>query len=146
MNDPYIALWFVISAIMFIIEASTFNLITIWFAIGALGALIATALGYSVGIQVSVFFVISGILIAVLMPFARKTLSVRKQATNADRIIGAQGIVVEKIDEVTGTGQVKVMGGTWSAKTSDGSKFDVGDRVDILKIEGVKAVVAKRSE
>lgn len=144
MTDPYAALWIVIAAVLILIEAATFNLVSIWVALGALAALVVAKLGYSLGLQIGVFFVVSLVLLAFTIPLTRRFLKPKKEATNADRIVGADGIVIEDIDPVNGTGQIKVMGGVWSARASDGSSILKGEHVKVVSIEGVKAIVIKK--
>lgn len=143
MHDPYVALWVACTVIMAVIEASTFNMITIWFSAGSLGALIVTLCGGSFGLQVFVFFLISAILLASLMPIAKKAMQTKKQATNADRIIGADAQVTESIDGITGKGQIKVMGSIWSARCET-ENIPEDTIVTVDRIEGVKAIVKRK--
>lgn len=143
MHDPYVAFWVVCTVVMAVIEASTLNMITIWFAAGSLGALIVTLCGGSFGLQLFVFFAVSAILLATLMPIAKKAMQAKKQPTNADRIIGAEAKVTEAIDSITGKGQIKVMGSIWSARCETES-IPENTIVTVERIEGVKAVVKRK--
>lgn len=140
-----IVVWAAILLGMLYIEATTVALLTIWFAFGALAALICALFGLSFGIQVAVFCMVSGLLLAFLLPHARRKMEVRKTATNADRIIGAEGIVTEMIDEVQGTGQVRVLGAVWSARSAQGITIQTGEKVVVESISGVKAVVSRKA-
>ena len=88
------------------------------------------------------------LVVAIVCLLAVRPLAVRytvpkKAATNADRTIGAQGVVVETIDNIAAQGQVKVRGAVWSARTAaDGTVLPEGTHVQVLRIEGVKAIVA----
>lgn len=73
--------------VMLITEAATQSLVSIWFAIGALAALLAAVFGCTLPVQTAIFFFVSGILMAFLLPVARKKLAQVKTATNADRIL-----------------------------------------------------------
>lgn len=139
----HIALWAILMVLMLVIEASTAALLTVWFAFGALAALVSAFLGASLGVQIAVFFIVSGLLLAFLLPYARRKMDEKKTATNADRIIGAEGIVTEEIDEVQGTGQIRVMGAVWSARSQSGISISAGEKVKVEAISGVKAVVSR---
>ncbi len=141
--ELYIALWAVLMVLMLVIEASTAALLTIWFACGALAALVFALFGANFGVQVAAFFIVSGLLLAFLLPYARRKMAEKKTATNADRIIGAEGIVTEEIDEVQGTGQIRVMGTVWSARSQSGISIPTGTKIKVDAIEGVKAVVSR---
>ncbi len=141
--ELYIALWAIIMVLMLIVEASTAALLTVWFAFGALAALIAALLGATFGVQIAVFFLVSGLMLAFLLPYARRKIELKKTATNADRIIGAEGIVTETIDEVQGTGQIRVMGAVWSARSQSGISIEIGAKIKVDAIQGVKAVVSR---
>lgn len=93
-------------------------------------------------IQLSVFVISSTALIFLTKPFVNKlTKKDRKIATNAYSIIGKKGIVLQDINETHGIGQIKVAGEVWSAKTTDGATIEKGTQVEVVKIDGVKAVV-----
>ncbi len=139
----YLVAWAAVMIVMLVIEAVTFNLLTIWFAVGALAAIIAAALGASFPLQMSVFFVVSGVLLMSLMPYMRRRTAAKHTATNADRIIGCEAVVTEEIDGISGTGQINVIGSIWSAKSEDGAKIAKGEHVIVNEITGVKAVVSR---
>lgn len=136
-----IGIWVVLMVIMLVTEAATQSLVSIWFAAGALSALLAAVFGASLPIQTAVFFFASGILLAFLLPFAKQKIETVKTATNADRIIGKTGVVTETVDSTAGKGQIRILGGIWSAKTADGSILSEGTEVIVEEIAGVKAVV-----
>ena len=134
--------WLGLMIILGIIEASTINLVSIWFIISGLLALILSFFTDNFIIQFGIF-VIVGI---ILMLTTRKTLEkilIKKEKTNLDRIIGMKGVVTEEIDELI-IGEVKVDGKRWSAISK--SKLKVGDVVRILKINGVKLEVERWEE
>ncbi len=139
-----IGIWAVLMVVMLALEAATQSLVSIWFAAGALAALLGAALGASVPVQVSVFFFVSGLLLAFLLPYLRQKMETKRTPTNADRIIGAEGIVTEKIDAVEGTGQIRVMGTTWSAASKGGEVLPEGVSVLVKDIQGVRAVVERK--
>ena len=122
-------------------EAISVGLTSIWFAAGALAALIAALLGGAMWIQLTLFFAVSLLCLAAVRPLAKKHLNDKVVPTNADRVIGAEAQVTEDIDNIHGKGAVIVRGMTWSARSEDDSAIAAGTRVRVLRIEGVKVFV-----
>lgn len=143
---PLPALWLIIAVVLGVIEASSLNLITLWFAIGAVAAMISALFGIPFIYQVVIFIMVSALLLYFTKPLIKKFLYVRKEKTNADRIIGDKGIVVERIDPVNGTGQVKIGGQIWTARSTDDEVIELGELVDVQDISGVKVFVKKSSD
>ena len=123
-------------------EAVTVGLTSIWFALGSLGALIVSGLGFGFWPQFITFVALSAVAMALLRPIAQKLLKPNYSATNADRVIGTTGLVTEEIDNIAGKGLVNLAGQIWSARSSqtDGS-IPAGQEVRVLKIQGVKVIV-----
>lgn len=138
----YPHIWIALSVIFLIIEAFTLGLTTIWFAAGALIAMIAALVGLSVTWQILIFLVSSFIIIYFTRPFVKKMLKVGKEKTNAQSLIGEIGIVTEDIRPLE-TGLVKVSGQTWTAKCKTKETIEYNTRVRILGIEGVKLIVER---
>ena len=93
-------------------------------------------------LQLSVFVIVSTLLIFLTKPLAKRLARKDKStATNAFSIIGKKGIVLQDINETVGVGQIKVAGEVWSAKTTDGGTIEKGTQVEVVRIDGVKAVV-----
>ena len=135
--------WLVLLIVFAVGEAATVGLTSIWFAAGALGALITSTLTENLLIQIIVFLALSLVTLLLVRPLARKYFIPRRVATNADRILGQEGIVTEDIDNLEAKGQVKVSGTVWSARSQrDEVPIPAGTRVRILRIEGVKVFVA----
>jgi membrane protein implicated in regulation of membrane protease activity len=146
MADPYIVLWIFVMVCAVVLEASTMSLVSIWFAIGAIVPIITAKIGFGIYAQTVGFLIASGLLVAFMMPLTRKYIKSKNNPTNADRIIGAEGVVIAGIDEMEGTGQIKVMGAVWSAKCEDGKILKEGTRVTVKRIEGVKAIVEEKKQ
>lgn len=133
--------WAVTLAVLLIIEAATAQLVTIWFAAGALVSLIAAAIGTPIWLQLLLFGVVSGITLAVTRPLVRKVTKRKPESLNAERCVGDTAIVTEKIDNIEAKGAVKVGGVVWSARSLSGSVIEEGEKVIIEKIDGVKLIV-----
>ena len=135
--------WLIVMVVMLIIEAATTALATVWFAAGALVAMIMDLCGAPHNLQIIVMAAVSVVTFVICMIWIRPKLeSLRRakiQRTNADRLIGMEGVVIVPVNPVEGKGQVKVEGQVWSAK-SEGA-IEEGTTVKIRAIEGVKLIV-----
>lgn len=135
-----IFLWLALFVVFLIVEAGTVALVSIWFALGALAALVSCALGAEMWLQITVFLVVSLVLLALLWKRVRNKLTTTK--TNVDSMIGAEGYVTEAIDNLSYTGRVKLGGITWAARSTSGAGIPVGTLVKVERIEGVKVFVS----
>jgi len=122
--------------------ACAIHLISIWFAVGALTAMVAAMLSAPVWLQVGLFLVVSGVLLAALWPVTRKFLNPKLTATNIDSVIGSAGMVTEAIDNVAAAGQVKLGAMYWTARSTSGEPICQGTVVKVDRIEGVKVFVS----
>ena len=113
----YAVYWLIALVVLLVIEAATLGLATIWFAGGALIALIAAMCGAGFVIQMVCFLVVSLILLIFTRPVAVRFLNKDTLKTNVDRVIGMEGIVAEEISNLAGTGKVSLGGNTWTART-----------------------------
>ncbi len=139
----YLFIWLGLTAVFLLIEWATYTLSTIWFAGGSVAALLVACFWPdAIVIQAGVFVVVSGLLLVLLRPLARKRLQARRTNTNADRMLDLVGIVAEEIDNVSASGVVQVGGQTWSARSVTGDVIPKGTRVKAQRIEGVKLIVA----
>ena len=136
-------IWLIVFVVMLIIEAATTALATVWFAAGALVAMIMDLCGAPHNLQIIVMAAVSVVTFVICMIWIRPKLeSLRRanvQRTNADRLIGMEGVVIVPVNPVEGKGQVKVEGQVWSAKSD--SAITEGTKVKIRAIEGVKLIV-----
>ena len=133
--------WIILAGIFFIIEMATVGFLVFWFGIGSLIAMIVSIFTSNLAIQTAVFVFSSTLLLFLTRPFVNKFTKKDDVQTNAYSIIGKKGIVVKSIDPIAGKGQVKIGTEVWSAKSSDDSKIEKGLEVEVLEIDGVKAVV-----
>ena len=138
--------WLVLMIIFIVIEAATVGLASIWFAIGALAALISAYFGAVMWLQIVWFLVISAVTLYFTRPLATKYINAKKEATNADRVIGSSAVVTEIIDNLAGTGSVSVGGKFWTARSEDGGVIPSGAFVTVGSIEGVKLIVAAQAQ
>ncbi len=140
--DIWPLVWFVLMVICLIIESETVSLVSIWFAGGALAALILSLFSLSPVVQIVVFLLVGGALLAALRPFAKRHFSHKLTATNVDAIPGKTATVLMEIDNLAETGQIKLGGLEWTARSTSGRPIPAGTIVVVDRIEGVKAFVS----
>lgn len=133
--------WLVLLVAFLVVEAATVTLVSLWFAAGALLALLASLLGAVVWLQVAVFLAASAVALAALRPVAKKFIHPKVTATNVDAVIGSTGLVTVSVDNVTAAGQVKLGAMVWSARSTSGDPIPQGTLVRADRIEGVKVFV-----
>jgi membrane protein implicated in regulation of membrane protease activity len=122
------------------------HLVSIWFALGTVAALVVYMLSGPVWLQVLVFAVVSGALLVALWPLTKKFLTPHLTATNIDSVIGSTGRVTAAIDNTQAQGQVKLGAMEWTARSSSGEPIAEGTLVRVDKIEGVKVFVSLAEE
>ena len=134
--------WIFLAIVLFIIEILTSNLVTIWFAAGALVTGIFSLFVKDTSIQIIIFLIVSTLSLILTKPVVKKLKS-KIVPTNLDRVIGKIGIVTEDITKLE-PGEVKVDGKKWSAIST--KKITKGSKVEILAIDGVKLKVKEVEE
>lgn len=135
------AVWLILLVVLVAGEAITVGLTFIWFAVGAMGGLLTAVLGGEIWLQVVVFLLLSALTLILVRPAAAKLLTPGISPTNADRVLGQIALVTEEIDNIAETGQVKLFGQVWTARSENGDVIQAQTRVRILRIEGVKVFV-----
>ena len=134
-------IWLALMVVFLIAEALTVSMVSLWFAAGAVVALLLSLLHLQVWVQVVLFFVVSGVQLACLRPLVRRHVAPKIVPTNVDAIVGTRGIVTAEIDNVCAAGQVKVNGMEWSARSTTGEIVPEGALVRVERVEGVKLFV-----
>lgn len=134
--------WFGFTVAFLVAEAATVTVVSLWFAAGALAAMAAALLGAGTGLQIGVFLAVSAVALTALRPLVRKFLTPKLTATNIDSVIGTVGMVTGDIDNIASSGQVKLNGMEWSARSTSGDPIPAGTRVCVDRIEGVKVFVS----
>ena len=134
--------WLLLLVVFLAAEAATVSMVSLWFAVSALVALLVALLGGPGWLQGTLFLVISAVLLALLRPLVKRYVTPRITATNVDSVIGSTGLVTTAIDNVSAVGQVKLGAMEWTARSTSGQPIPVGTRVRVDKIEGVKVYVS----
>ncbi len=134
-------IWFIAIIVFLILEAVTYQLVSIYLAIGAVGGLVTYMLGFDFIPQMMVFLVLSIILLCLLRPISVKAMKNRTLKTNADSLIGEKVYITKDVNNIEGSGEGRVNGADWSVRSSDGSVIPKGTSAVVEKIEGVKLIV-----
>lgn len=135
-----IIIWSVVLVGTIVVELDTSDLVSIWFTIGAVTALVAAALGVWIVYQFAIFIVVSLVLLFATRPLSKRFMDKEVIRTNADRMIGMHGIVTTEIP-FDGKGEVKVNSQVWTAFSTSKTPIIQGTRVVILDIVGNKLLV-----
>lgn len=138
---PYI--WIGIAIVMGIIEASTAQLVSVWFVLGGLAAAASCIFTDNVFIQIAVFLIVSIASLLATRPFVKKITKFGKTKTNLDSTVGKTAVVTSDIDNRISEGAVSVGGKVWTARSADGSLIPKNSSVKVISIEGVKLIVEK---
>lgn len=128
------------------LEASTTQLICIWFAGGALVSLIFSMFNFGFWVQIVGFIVASFLLLIATKPIVQKMKKRPGLKTNSDALIGKKAIVLEDISNINSKGTVKFNDIEWSARSNDDSEIESGTPVIVREISGVKLIVSKIEE
>lgn len=137
-------LWLAGIVAFIILEAVTYQLISIWFVIGAIGGLIAAICGTDFYVQMTVFLAVSILLLVLLRPFSMKLIKKQDFKSNADSLIGKNILITQEVNNISGTGQGKVNGMVWTVRSETDETIAAGELAEIKRIEGVKLIVKKQ--
>ena len=132
-------LWLLIAVTFAVIEAMTLGIVSIWFAIGALVAMLVAFLVDSFIIQLLVFLAVSLILVATTRKVAMDKLKIGRTKTNIDELIGKEAVVIKAIEPYM-AGEVKLDGKIWRAVSESKRVYQVDEIVVVLRIEGVTII------
>ena len=137
-------IWLGILVLSILVEATTMGLVAVWFMPGALIALVLSLFDVGLPWQIAVFVVLA----VVLLIFGRRLFRPfnKKVKTNAEALIGQIAVITEQVCNVEGRGAAKLNGQEWSARAEqDDQGLEVGDRVEVVDIRGVKLICRKQS-
>lgn len=138
-------LWLALTAVFALVEGLTFQLVTLWFAVGSVGGFIAAVAGASLKLQIIIALSVSIITFLLLRRFVLKFLKPKETKTNSDSLIGKVIVVTKTVDNIKNEGEGKVNGLTWKLHSDDDSVIESGEKAEIKEIRGVTLVV-KRTE
>lgn len=142
--NPYIITWLILLIVFIAVELFTVGLTSIWFAAGALVALIIAACGGGFVFQLMAFLIVAFGALFATRPWAKKYINSRTQATNADSVIGTEVKVTERVSNIDQTGTVVAKGQEWTARAeNDTMIFEQGELAKVIRIDGVKLILTK---
>ena len=137
--------WLGLIILFLVIEAVTVGLATIWFAAGALAALLVSLCGVGILGQMVVFFLVSMALLFFTRPVAVKYFDPHKIRTNYEDAVDKTVKITERVDNIGGTGAALLNGQEWTARAAeDGRPIPAGTLVQVKEIRGVKLIVAEQ--
>lgn len=143
----HVAFWLIAMIIFVVGELITIGLTSIWFAAGALAALLAALMGFGLIGQIVVFILVSGILLWLTRPWAQRFINSKVQKTNVDSIVGERMRLTERVNNFDHTGRATVHGQDWSVQIEDDKEtLEPGALVEVVRVSGVKLIVKKVEE
>lgn len=137
----HLIFWFVVIVLTIIAEIATMQLVSIWFSVGALGALIGSLFGLGFTAQLAIFVLASAFLLLLTRPLLRSIKIKDIPQMNAQRDVGASAVVIEEINPALGTGRVRINGVDWAAVSANGNCIAKDSIVTIVQIDGAKLIV-----
>lgn len=139
---PYMGLLWVLAVVVFLVmESLTYQMVSIWFILGAIAGIIVYFLGGGFFVQFSVFIAVSLLLLILFRPIAMKMLKNQDFKSNADGLIGKGVLITEDIDNINGKGKGKINGMEWTVRSETSEEIKAGSIVQVKRIEGVKLIV-----
>ena len=145
--SPFVFVWLVAVIIFLGVELSTVTLTSIWFAAGALAAMLIAMFNGHIIVQIIVFLIVAFGLLYATKPWSKKFIDTKKESTNADRAIGQEVRVTERVSNLDQTGKAIVHGMEWTVRTEDDNIIiERGELVRVLRIAGVKLIVERVEE
>ena len=133
-------IWLGIFIVALFLEFATSDMVSIWFALAAVPSFILALLNVHVVVQIILFVVVAILLLVLTRPVVMKYFKTNEIKTNVDAVIGTTATVIAKITPDT-IGLVKIRSTDWSAISHQ--TLEVGEKVRILDVEGVKLIVEK---
>lgn len=135
--------WGVIFVLTVIAEFASMQLISIWFAVGSLGAFFAAMFDLGFTAQLAIFVLVSMLLLIATRPLLKKLQVKNVVPMNADKEIGCTAVIIEEVNGAAGTGRVRLSGVDWMAVSEDGSVLPVDTVVTVTQVQGAKLLVKK---
>ena len=144
--EPNVLIWLIGIIVFIILEAVTYQMVSIWFALGAVGGLIAALLKMQFSVQMTVFIVIAVISLLAFRPLSKRLIKTKDVRTNSDSLIGKEVLITEEVNNLQGNGKGKINGMMWSVRSADDSLIPENEVVTVEDIKGVRLIVKKKGE
>ena len=140
-----IMVWVAAFIILVVLEISTFQLVTIWFAAGSIAAFIAALFKAPIEVQLILFLCVSFLCLLLVRPFASRMMKKDTVKTNADSLVGETAVITADITGENSLGKASIRGQEWTAAAEDPAEhFKAGEKVTVSAIRGVKLIVKRR--
>lgn len=139
-------IWITAIIVFAVLEAVTYQLVSAWFAIGAVGGLVTYLLGYDFNAQMIVFLILTVLSLCCLRPLSMKKLKAKGLKTNVETLAGQEIIITKTVDNINGQGEGKINGMTWTVRSVNNSIIPENQRALVEKVEGVKLIVRAKGE
>lgn len=145
--NPVVFVWLIAVIVFLGVELSTVTLTSIWFAAGALAAMLVAMFNGHLIVQIVAFLIVAFGLLYATKPWSKKFIDTKKVSTNADRAIGEIVRVLERVSNLDQTGKAIVHGLEWTVRTEDDNIIiEQGELVRVVRITGVKLIVERVEE
>ena len=144
--EPVLIIWLIGIIAFVILEAVTYQIVSIWFAIGAAGGLVAALCGAEFNIQMLVFIAVSVIMLLCLRPLSKKAIKTNIEKTNVDSLIGKEVLITYEVNNIKSTGQGTVAGMDWTVRSTDNTVISEDEIALVERVEGVKLIVKRKGE
>lgn len=130
-------IWLVAAVLFFIVEAAVPGLVSVWFGMAAVVTMLVSPFVKNFLYEFYIFIILSGILFFFTRKIAKSWKEKRK-----DKIDRIRGTVVEvKSINDKGLYEIYLDGKNWTGKSSD--SLEVGEKVQVVDIEGIRLVLKK---
>ena len=139
---PSLLFWLAAAVALLAAEGLTVNLVSIWFAVGAVGGLAASWLGASLLVQFAVFALVSFVCLLVTRPLVRRLRPAAPKGLDADGNLGRTGLVLTPIRPGC-EGRVRVDGVDWRAACS--TPLEAGARCRVTAV-GATTLTVEHSD
>lgn len=143
----YLLVWLIGVVVFAIIEAVTYQMVSVWFSIGSIGAFLIAYAGLGLNVQLIVFTAISIVMLLLLRPISMKLFKRHGTTkTNVNALIGEEVLITKHVDNINSEGEGRVKGLFWSVRSIDDNVyFEKGETAIIERVEGVKLIVKKKA-
>lgn len=130
-------LWLIAAVVLFIVEIVSSGFVVACFGMGALGATLIALLGLGASWQVGAFAVVSLLSFLVVRPIVERRMRLPAVATGVDALIGRRIRLREAVHVGSEYLELQVDGDVWRAKLIEPQGLEVGQEVEIVRIDGI---------
>lgn len=142
-NALHLTAWILVFIIAIVVEISTQELVSIWFSVGAIPAIILAAFGLSFWWQLGTFAVVSAIAFVLSQIFLKKRIKINSSATNADSLVGNEILVISRVTP-TSIGEGRVRDVVWTIASDETIEKD--EFAIVKEIKGNKLIVMSKEK